>query len=160
MTAFLVLVQKIWKYLGRRGSLGYNSILRSQSRQQRRTWASKGHVQTLMLGGKAKNCVCFFIKFGHTYTSCPRVSRGYHGAHTQRSKGDHGGHAQSDNGRAGGIVEAASKAIVGLMKAKASPKMVEEFTEAEVVPTVAEGIIKAVPNFAKGPSCGPMWKKV
>ncbi len=79
-------------------------------------------------------------------------SRRYHRAHTQSSRGDHGSHAQSDNGRAGGIVEATPKAVVGLMKAKASPKMVKEFTEAEVVSTVAEGITKAVPNLAEGPS--------
>ncbi len=48
----------------------------------------------------------------------------------------------SDNGRAGRIMEATPKAVVGLMKAKASPKLVE-FTEAEVVPTVTEGITKA-----------------
>ncbi len=56
-------------------------------------------------------------------------------------------------------MEATPKAIVGLMKAKASPKMVEEFTEAEVVPTVAEGITKAVPNLAEGPSLLPNLKK-
>ncbi len=57
-------------------------------------------------------------------------------------------------------MEATPKAIVGLMKAKASPKMVEEFTEAEVVPTVAKGITKAVPNLAEGPSLLPNVKKV
>ncbi len=49
---------------------------------------------------------------------------------------------------------------MGLMKVKASPKMVEEFMEAEVVPTVAEGITKAMPNLAEGPSLLPNVKKV
>ena len=65
-------------------------------------------------------------------------------------------------------MEATPKAVVGLMKAKASPKLVE-FTEAEMVPTVTEGITKAevvptvtegisktVPNLAVGPSLLPM----
>ncbi len=56
-------------------------------------------------------------------------------------------------------MEATPKAVVGLMKAKASPKMVEEFTETEVVPTVAEGITKAVPNLAEGLSLLPNVKK-
>ncbi len=100
----------------------------------------------------------FFHKvWPHTHL-CPCVSRGYHRAHTQSNKGDHGGHAQSDNGRAGGIKEATPKAVVGLMKAKASPKLVA-FMEAEVVPTVTEGITKAVPNLAEGPSLLPNVKK-
>ncbi len=58
-------------------------------------------------------------------------------------------------------MEATPKAVVGLMKAKATHKMVQESTEAEVVPTVVEGITKAVPDLAEGPSlhCCPMRKK-
>ncbi len=80
-----------------------------------------------MLGGKAKNYVCFFHEvWPHTLAHV----RGDHG---------HGGHARSDNNRVGGIVEATPIAVLGLMKAKASPKMVE-------------GITKAVSNLAEGPS--------
>ncbi len=49
-------------------------------------------------------------------------------------------------------MEATPKAlVVGLMKAKVSPNIVEEgFMKAEEVPTVAEGITKTVPNLAEG----------
>ena len=40
----------------------------------RHTWASNGHFWTLMVGGKAKKCVCYYIRFDRMHGGIPPPS--------------------------------------------------------------------------------------